>query len=264
MQTVHAQPAGDRGDTVGESLDDVEQELDRYRTELTGYCNRMLGSPFEAEDAVQDTLVRAWRGLGRLERRAKLRAWLYSIATNVCLDVLNGRARRASAGDLGPARSRAGLDGDVQAEVWIEAAPDGVAPGEGDPAEIAARRETVRLAFLAAFQHLSPRQRAALLLCEVLRWRASEAAELLGTSVASVRSALQRARAALAAMDVGPGDPGPSLKPSDRELMARYGVALERDEMEELVSLIREDATRSAAPDGEWRGGRERPRRLAL
>jgi RNA polymerase sigma-70 factor (ECF subfamily) len=225
----------------------VEDELERYRTELTGYCNRMLGSSFEAEDAVQDTLVRAWRGLGRLERRARLRAWLYSIATNVCLDMLSRAARRAATWPP------AGDDRDVEALAGVEPSAGGIAAPEADPAEIAARRETVRQAFLAAFQHLPPRQRAALLLCEVLRWRAAEAAELLGTSAASVRSALQRARATLAAADLGTAIPAGSLHAADGGLMARCVEALERDDVEGLAALIREDATTSAG-DGWHRG----------
>ncbi len=224
-------------------LTPVELELERYRAELTGYCNRMLGSPSEAEDAVQDTLVRAWRGLGRLERRARLRSWLYSIATNVCRDMLSGGARRASAWPP------AGPDRDAEAVAGIGPYAGGIAAPDADPAEIAARRDTVRRAFLAAFQHLPPRQRAALLLCEVLRWRAVEVAELLGTSAAAVRSALQRARATLAAVDAGAAGPARSLRPHERDLMARYVAAFVRDEVGELAALIRQDAMGPAAPE---------------
>src|SRR5213080_3183347 len=164
----------------------------------------MLGSPFEAEDAVQDTLLRAWRALGRFEGRASLRSWLYRIATNVCLDMLEGRKNRARPMDLGPARSPDGPHGEILPEVtWIEPIPDERVAPEGDPAAVAESRETIRLAFMAALQHLPPRQRAALILREVLRWKASEVAELLETSVASVNSALQRARATLESSDVG-------------------------------------------------------------
>src|SRR5215210_5914128 len=152
----------------------LEDQLEQYRIELNAYCYRMLGSPFEAEDAVQETLIRAWRGYHRFEGRAALRSWLYRIATNVCLDMLNGRERRARPMDLGPAWNPDGPIGRTLPEVtWIEPVPDGlVVPAEGDPADVAVARETIRLAFVAALQHLPPRQRAVLILCEVLRWKA--------------------------------------------------------------------------------------------
>src|SRR5579864_5503417 len=166
-------------------------ELEQHRSELTAYCYRMLGSPFDAEDAVQDTLVRAWRNIERFEGRAALKSWLYKIATNVCLDMLDAGKRRARPMDLGPAQEPLLENLNVPTEVtWIEPLPD--------PADAAVARETIRLAFVAALQHLPPRQRAALILCEVLKWQATEAAELLETSVASVNSALQRARATIA------------------------------------------------------------------
>src|SRR5690348_4558259 len=184
--------------TSGFAADTLEQGLEQHRKELVGYCYRMLGSPFEAEDAVQDTFLRAWRGYERFEGRAALRSWLYRIATNVCLDMLNGRARRARPMDLGGAAEpvEASLNTLPEAS-WMEPIPDGLAIAENDPADQTMARETIRLAFVAALQHLPARQRAVLVLCEVLKWRASEVAELLDTSVASVNSALQRARATL-------------------------------------------------------------------
>src|SRR6478752_6202281 len=159
---------------------DLEGRLEQHRSELVGYCYRMLGSPFEAEDAVQDTFLRAWRGFDRFEGRAALRSWLYRIATNVCLDMLNGRDRRARPMDLGPAREPVMSSLNTLPEVtWIEPVPDTAIAGEGDPAEVAMSRETIRLAFVAALQHLPPRQRAVLILREVLQWSAAETAELL-------------------------------------------------------------------------------------
>jgi RNA polymerase sigma-70 factor, ECF subfamily len=248
-----------RADTTSRVPTDLELQLEQYRGELTGYCYRMLGSSFEAEDAVQETMIRAWRSLDRFEGRASLRSWLYRIATNVCLDMLSGRERRARPMDLGPAREPVEANLDTLPEVtWIEPIPDGrVAPAEGDPAEVAAGRETIRLAFVAALQHLPPRQRAVLILCEVLRWQASEVAELLETSVASVNSALQRARATLEASSVSASDPAPELDESDRELLARYVAAFEAYDMDALTSLLHEDATQSMPPHSLWLSGRD-------
>ena len=181
----------------------LERQFEQHRSELTGYCYRMLGSPFEAEDAVQDTFLRAWRGLHRFEGRAALRSWLYRIATNVCLDMLNGRSKRARPMDFGPAQEPVESNLNTLPEVtWIEPIPTSLVSGESDPAELAVQHDTIRLAFVAALQNLPARQRAVLILCEVLRWKASEVAELLDTSVASVNSALQRARATLEDRDV--------------------------------------------------------------
>ena len=235
----------------------VERELEQYRRELTGYCYRMLASPFEAEDAVQETLLRAWRGFERFEGRSAVRSWLYRIATNVCLDMLRGRERRARPMDLGPAQAPelANLES-LPETTWMEPIPDGLVTADGDPANVAVARETIRLAFVAALQHLPPRQRAALLLCEVLRWRAAEVAELLDTSVASVNSALQRARATIEAQDPAGADARP-LGDADRALLTRYVGAFERYDMDELTSLIQEDATQSMPPYSLWLAGRE-------
>ena len=194
--------------TDGTATTDLDIRLEKHRTELTGYCYRMLGSPFEAEDAVQETMIRAWRAYDRFEGRAQLRSWLYRIATNVCLDLLAGRERRARPMDFGPAREPIVENLHTPDVPWLQPAPTELV---ADPAETAVARETIRLAFVAALQHLPPRQRAVLILCEVLRWKASEVAELLETSVASVNSALQRARATLDATNVSAADPAPVL-----------------------------------------------------
>ncbi|MBA2461839.1 MAG: sigma-70 family RNA polymerase sigma factor [Actinobacteria bacterium] len=237
---------------------DAEQRLEQHRAELTAYCYRMLGSPFEAEDGVQETFIRAWRSFDRFEGRAALRSWLYRIATNVCLDMLNGRERRARPMDLGPAREPDAANLNTLPEAtWIQPMPDGLVVPEGDPAEVAVARETIRLAFIAALQHLPPRQRAVLILCEVLRWQASEVAELLDSSVASVSSALQRARATLDTSRVSSTDPVPAMDQSQRELLARYVEAFERYDMDALTSLIQEDATQSMPPYDLWLRGRD-------
>jgi RNA polymerase sigma-70 factor (ECF subfamily) len=237
----------------------LEQGFEQHRSELVAYCYRMLGSPFEAEDAVQETFLRAWRGFDRFEGRAALRSWLYKIATNVSLDMISGRERRARPMDLGPAREPVAENLNALPEVtWIEPIPDSrVVAADGDPAEVAAARESVRLAFVAALQHLPPRQRAVLILCEVLRWKAAEVAELLETSVASVNSALQRARATLEATNVSEADTSPSVDKADAELLARYVEAFERYDMDALTSLIHEDATQSMPPFDLWLSGRD-------
>jgi RNA polymerase sigma-70 factor, ECF subfamily len=237
---------------------DVGAQLDHYRRELTAYCYRMLGSPFEAEDAVQETMIRAWRGIDRFEGRAALRSWLYRIATNVSLDMLNGRERRARPMDLGPAREPVAANLNTLPEAtWIQPVPDTLVAEDADPADVAVGRETVRLAFVAALQHLPPRQRAVLILCEVLRWQATEVAELLDTSVPSVNSALQRARATLSAAEVDTDTSPRTLDEADRELLARYVEAFQRYDIESLTSLIREDATQSMPPYDLWLRGRD-------
>ena len=214
-------------------------ELEQHRRELTAHCYRMLGSPFEAEDAVQETLLRAWKSLDRFEGRSALRSWLYRIATNVCLDMLEGRERRARPMDLGPAGEPIIENLHTPEVPWLQPVPDSRV---ADPAEAVASRDTIRLAFGAALQHLPPRQRAVLILCEVLRWQASEVAELLETSVASVNSALQRARATLEERDLSPES---DFDAPDPELLERYVAAFEAYDFEALTSLIHEDAIQS-------------------
>jgi RNA polymerase sigma-70 factor (ECF subfamily) len=235
----------------------LETRLEEHRRELTAYCYRMLGSPFEAEDAVQETLVRAWRAYDRFEGRSALRSWLYRIATNVCLDMIGSRERRARPMDLGPAQEPVLANLSVRPdESFVEPIPDALVAQGADPAEIAATRDSVRLALVAALQHLPARQRAALILCEVLRWKASEVAELLDTTVASVNSALQRARATLDEQDLSAEKPL-ALDEIDRDMLDRYVAAFEAYDVDALTSLIREDATQSMPPYDMWLAGRD-------
>jgi RNA polymerase sigma-70 factor (ECF subfamily) len=237
----------------------LDPRLLEHRRELTGYCYRMLGSSFDAEDAVQETLVRAWRGIGDFEGRSALRSWLYRIATNVCLDTLSGRQRRALPMDLSgspwqPVESS--LAARRPGTAWVEPVLDRqVIADDTDPAEQAVARESIRLAFVAALQHLPPRQRAVLILREVLRWKADEVAELLDTTVASVNSALQRARATLASAG---GTPSPRpLDDEQRDLLARYVDAFERYDIDAFVRLLHNDATQHMPPFEMWLRGRD-------
>ncbi|MFG3346688.1 sigma-70 family RNA polymerase sigma factor [Streptomyces sp. NPDC048018] len=237
----------------------MTEDLEKYRTELTGYCYRMLGSAFEAEDAVQDTMVRAWRSLDSFEGRSSLRSWLYRIATNVCLDSLSAGSRRARPMDLTDPTPVAQARLNERPEVtWLEPVPDGrVLPSVADPAETAVSRETVRLAFVAALQHLPPKQRAVLILREVLAWKASEVAELLGLTVASVNSALQRARATIAEQAPATSDAANPLDEEQKALLDRYVAAFEGYDMQALTTLLHEDATMSMPPYDLWLRGHE-------
>src|SRR5467141_3496020 len=233
-------------------------ELEEHRAPLTAYCYRMLGSPFDAEDAVQEAFVRAWRSRDRFEGRAAMRSWLYRIATNVCIDMLKSREKRNRPLDLGPALAPLEKNLNVRPEAtWLEPIPMQLVAPERDPADVAVEKESIRLAFVAALQHLPARQRAALILREVLRWEATEVAELLDTSVASVNSALQRARATLAKSKVSTTDPLPKLSEADHAMLERYVAAFERYDMAALTSLIREDATQSMPPYDMWLFGRD-------
>ncbi|MFD9795056.1 sigma-70 family RNA polymerase sigma factor [Streptomyces sp. NPDC059070] len=239
---------------------DLDSRLEKHRVELTGYCYRMLGSSFEAEDAVQDTMVRAWRSHDKFEGRSSLRSWLYRIATNVCLDMLTASGKRARPMDLTAPQTASSAVLRSRPEVtWLEPVPDArVLPtAVDDPAETAVARESVRLAFVAALQHLPPRQRAVLILREVLAWKASEVAELLGTTVASVNSALQRARATLAESEPRPSDAADPLDEEQRKLLARYVAAFEGYDMSALTALLHEDATLSMPPYDLWLRGPE-------
>jgi RNA polymerase sigma-70 factor (ECF subfamily) len=239
-------------DTISADLD-----LEQHRRELTGYCYRMLGSGYDAEDAVQETMVRAWRSADRLEDPAALKSWLYRIATNVCYDMLQGARRRARPMDLGPASPiDAILDGGMSEDRWVQPVADArVLPEDGDPAEVAASKETLRLAFVAALQHLPARQRAVLILREVLRWQASEVAELLDTSVASVNSALQRARATIDELELDASGPAFVDDDAHKELLASYVDAFERYDVAKLVTLLKDDVVFNMPPFQLWLQG---------
>ncbi|MGH8794065.1 MAG: sigma-70 family RNA polymerase sigma factor [Stackebrandtia sp.] len=247
-------------------MSDVTQ-LEQHRSELTGYCYRMLGSAFEAEDAVQETMVRAWKGFDKFEGRSSLRSWLYRIANNVCLDMLGSSQRRVRPMDLGPSSTAdSALRPPLPESAWIGPAPDSrmVSDGRGDPAEQAVARESVQLAFVAALQHLPSRQRAVLVLREVLKWSAAEVAELLGTTVASVNSALQRARATLATVNATPTDTYQPLDEAQRDLLSRYVSAFESYDMDSLTSLLHEDAAMSMPPLDLWLRGADQIRAWML
>jgi RNA polymerase sigma-70 factor (ECF subfamily) len=232
--------------------------LESHRRELTGYCYRMLGSGSEAEDAVQETMVRAWKAADGFEGRSAVRSWLYRIATNVCLDMLRSSQRRARPMEMGPVRMADTPIGDLLPDgSWITPVPDAaVLPTNADPAEIAAARASIRLAFVAALQHLPARQRAVLILREVLRWQATEVAELLETTVASVNSSLQRARSTLAGLDLDASDVvAADGAPGQQDLLARYVDAFERYDIPSLVALLRHDAIMSMPPFDFWLQG---------
>jgi RNA polymerase sigma-70 factor (ECF subfamily) len=249
--------------------EDLGGALDAYRSELTGYCYRMLGGAFDADDAVQETMLRAWRAYDRFEGRSSLRSWLYRIATNVCFDHLGSAAhRRERPMGLGAAQAPEleNFGETLSEERWVEPVPDdAVLPREGDPAEVAVGHESIRLAFVAALQHLPPRQRAVLVLREVLRWSAAETAQLLDMTVAAVNSALQRARATLdeksptlestsSALVTEGARPGEAWRDA---MLKRYLDAFERYDMDALVALLRDDALLNMPPYSMWVEGKE-------
>ena len=246
-------------------------ELETHRAALTGHCYRMLGSVADAEDAVQETIVRAWRSLGRFEGRASVRTWLHRIATNVCLDTLSDGSRRMRPFEEGPAGS---LEQELvkrERSHWLEPIPDARAiPSDADPFQQAVLRQSIRLAFVAALQHLPPRQRAAIILTEVLGWSAAEVADCLETSVPAVNSALQRARATLAkcgtrsqpvrdreaaAFGGGRVENPSHISDEQSELLEQYVDAFQRYDVDALVSLLRDDATLSMPPYTLWLQG---------
>ena len=235
-------------------ITELESQLEQHRSALTAYAYRMLASPSEAEDSVQEAFIRAWRAYDRFEGRSALRSWLYRITTNVCLDMLNGRERRARPMDLGPSCEPIASNLNTLPEAtWLQPVPDAMV---ADPAELTISSETIKLAFVAALQHLPPRQRAVLILREVLRWQATEVAELLDTTVASVNSALQRARETLNTAAVGTTSPS-ELSEDDRSLLARYVEAFQDYDIDALTALIQEDATQSMPPFDMWLRGRD-------
>jgi len=232
------------------------EAFEKHRRELTGYCYRMLGSGSEADDAVQETMVRAWKAADRFEGRSSVRSWLYRIATNVCLDMLRSSQRRARPMDLGPScpPEESYLKSTLPENRWVSPIADSrVVPEDNDPAEVAAVRESIRLAFITALQHLPARQRAALILSEVLRWQATEVAELLDTTVAAVNSALQRARSTLSSVRME--EPTRPMDAEQRDLLARYVEAFERYDVPAIVGLLRDDAVQSMPPYAMWLRG---------
>jgi RNA polymerase sigma-70 factor, ECF subfamily len=240
-----------------------EAQLEEHRSALVGYCYRMLGSAVDADDAVQETMVRAWRSLARFDGRSSLRTWLYRIATNVCLDTLGANSRRARPTEDGPMAS---LDDPLETRDrthWLEPIPDDRAlPADADPAERVVLRQSIRLAFVAALQHLPAKQRAVLLLTEVLGWSAAEVAESLDTTVAAVNSALQRARATLATRNLD--DAPATLSDTQATLVDRYVSAFERYNLDALTALLHEDVTLSMPPYTFWLRGPEAVRAWML
>jgi RNA polymerase sigma-70 factor (ECF subfamily) len=242
---ITASPSGSR-------QEELQTAFEQHRRELTGYCYRMLGSGFEAEDAVQETLVRAWRAIDGFEGRSALRSWLYRIATNVCLDMTRAPQRRARPMDLGPSSTAdTTLGAALPEHAWVQPIADHKVLPDGDPADMVEERESIRLAFVAALQHLPAKQRAALILRDVLRWQAAEVAELLDTTTASVNSALQRARATLDSVQRD-GAPATAVEPEQRELLARYVAAFESYDIAALVALLRDDVEFSMPPFDLW------------
>lgn len=234
----------------------VADVLEPHRAALTGHCYRMLGSTLDADDAVQEAMFRAWKALDRFDGRSSMRTWLYRIATNVCLDTLAARGRRARPFEEGPVGS---VDDELTQRPrshWLEPIADVRAiPADSNPAEELMLRESIRLAFVAALQHLPPKQRAILLLTQVLGWSAADVAESLETSVAAVNSALQRARATLASRNVG--EASANLTDEQTELVGKYVDAFERYDIQALTALLHEDALMSMPPYDLWLQGHE-------
>ncbi|CAN5253412.1 sigma-70 family RNA polymerase sigma factor [soil metagenome] len=246
-------------DTRADGPDEFLADAQRYRRELLAHCYRMTGSLHDAEDLVQDTYLRAWKAYDKFEGKSSVRTWLHRIATNTCLTALEGRQRRPLPTGLGAPSSQPSDELVVRNEItWLEPLPD--APGEDpkDPSVIVSSRESVRLAFVAALQHLSPRQRAVLLMRDVLQWKAAEVAAALDTTTAAVNSLLQRARAQLD--EIGPSQDDKLAAPESpeaRDLLDRYIDAFQSYDMDKLVQLFTADAVWEMPPFDSWYVGPE-------
>ena len=240
---------------------DFARLTDPFRAELLAHCYRMLGSVHDAEDQVQETLVRAWRSYGEFEGRASVRTWLYKIATNACLRALENRARRPLPAGLGApgADPQAPTVAAGRGEVpWLEPIPDALAmAGSADPADAAVSRESLRLALIAAWQYLPARQRATLILRDVLQWPAAEVADLLGTTTTAVNGLLLRARARLGEAPVEEDDLREPAEPGQRALLAKYAAAFENADAAGLAQLLRQDAIFEMPPILTWFTGRD-------
>jgi RNA polymerase sigma-70 factor (ECF subfamily) len=237
-----------------------DDEIEQHRREITRYCYRMLGTVFDADDAAQETMVRAWRSRDGFEGRSSLRTWLFRIATNICLDALRGQQRRARPMDLGPSSPAelaflGPMDFD---QPWVLPMPDARCFADGDPEATTLERESIQLAFVAALQHLPARQRAVLILADVLRWPATEVAQLLDTTVASVNSALQRARATLEARHLEAHPRPDALGPDERLLLDQFVDAFEQYDVSRLATLLRDDVIQSMPPFAMWLEGPDR------
>jgi RNA polymerase sigma-70 factor (ECF subfamily) len=233
---------------------------DPFRPELLAHCYRMLGSVHDAEDQVQETMIRAWRSYGEFEGRASLRTWLYRIATNACLRALENSSRRPLPSGLGAPSEYPGAPLAVaRPEVpWLQPIPDAlVTAGSADPGEVVASRQSVRLALIAALQYLPARQRAVLILRDVLRWRAAEVADLLGTTTTAVNRVLQRARARLEQAAPDEDEIHEPADPADRDLLDKYATAFQNADIPALMQLLRDDAVFEMPPEPTWFTGRE-------
>ena len=261
VQTVQAVP-----DVTGRSEVEADFPLvtDPYRRELLAHCYRMTGSVHDAEDLVQETYLRAWRAYHSFEGRSSVRTWLYRIATNVCLTALEGRSRRPLPAGLGAPSQDAGSPLEENGEIpWLEPMPDAVLDSgtASDPLSVVTDRETIRLAFVAALQHLPARQRAVLILRDVLRWKAAEVAEAMETTTASVNSALQRAHATLAKADLSEENVAEPT-PEQAEMLERYVQAFWDKDIEAIVSMLTRDAIWEMPPFTGWYQGSENIGRL--
>jgi RNA polymerase sigma-70 factor, ECF subfamily len=252
--------AGARGVAATPSSEEFARLTDPFRAELLAHCYRMLGSVHDAEDQVQETLLRAWRSFGQFQGRASLRTWLYRIATNECLRAIGKRGRRPLPSGLsGPGEDPEGPLAAAAPEVpWLQPIPDALLrPESSDPALVAASRENIRLALIAALQHLPARQRAVLILRDVLGWRAAEVAELLGTTTTAANGVLQRARAQLQQVAPAEDEIREPADPGDLALVNRYAAAFENADISTLTRLLREDAVLEMPPQTTWFAGRE-------